>query len=861
MEPEFNYLFVSDFHIALGQDPFTKVYHPREDFLYDAEFFRFLRWADKNRENNGRSWELVFVGDCFDFLPVELAWYDEYQQIYDQLSRSLAQPNAKRALEPWYDFFNLSTLPDDVKIDLLSHFVKPNLLEFTTVGSDEIRPFLKKRQQLRDADDSYEYEELAGDPQFDEDASFEDVAGVPEETQIDDSPEPENPYWEHWESKLKLDDRQADMLRGADEYANEHDLVLVPPALTQAISPPDQNEAAALRKSSFIALKSIQTAPHRLPQFRLRKNARLTDLQYRMLTEEKMSLEKLYFIYRGHQTFFYSLAWWIARGHKLVILPGNHDLEIAWPKVHQRFKDLIYYSFQTNQKKWLAESPSKNGTDPDASPQNDQKSFLERINYHGWFYYKKGVFFAQHGAQYDNLNGTINLLNPYQTREPDPDKRKLNQAFGSLGVATFVAHMEDQFPQWESEGSYSVTLTRLLKEHPWRTARLIGANVWSFARLSWYQFRDTGGFHPNLEQQLPTRAEIQEYGQRFGIDETVVQQIYCSWDPPMFSLGWFRIAALLGLNLLGIVFWVVNLVLKAINWLFHPRGGLVLAATLLLFLLFLPGAAEFLGSLTGITDGWKNSTLNQVLNIPAAGLLIGLMLRAFWSGIADIVQQKKAAKNEKFFQLVFYHDYIFEGAKGVYNIFRANKVDPAPRYYIMGHDHHPGRKRLGYSPGYDGYDFTFFNTGSWLTSFESNSIRRLRTGGVDNEFTFLKIWGQSEIDDPFVDGALDYAAELMRWNDAANRADPQITIGTRQEEAQPVRGFWSALVVAVSLLFGFLLENFWLWSFLGLALGVTLAVIGQLHRIRHKQTMPVAEDFWQEESFAPGRTDCFSDSN
>ena len=68
---EFNYIFVSDFHVAAGIDPKINVYHPREDFYFDEEFLRFLVYMDQHREDNDKNWELIFNGDCFDFLPVE----------------------------------------------------------------------------------------------------------------------------------------------------------------------------------------------------------------------------------------------------------------------------------------------------------------------------------------------------------------------------------------------------------------------------------------------------------------------------------------------------------------------------------------------------------------------------------------------------------------------------------------------------------------------------------------------------------------------------------------------------------------------------------------------------------------------
>ena len=104
---EYNYLFVSDLHIASGVDPEKQTYHPREDFYYDLEFFRFLIWADKHPEN-GKKWELVFNGDCFDFLPVQTKLFD-----YQQFKEYVDSINEEEGWdESDWDFGDLSEMED-----------------------------------------------------------------------------------------------------------------------------------------------------------------------------------------------------------------------------------------------------------------------------------------------------------------------------------------------------------------------------------------------------------------------------------------------------------------------------------------------------------------------------------------------------------------------------------------------------------------------------------------------------------------------------------------------------------------------------------------------------------------------------
>src|SRR5204863_10169611 len=47
-------------------------------------------------------------------------------------------------------------------------------------------------------------------------------------------------------------------------------------------------------------------------------------------TEDYKSVWKLDRIVKGHQDFYHALAKWIAHGHRLIVVKGNHDLEWYW---------------------------------------------------------------------------------------------------------------------------------------------------------------------------------------------------------------------------------------------------------------------------------------------------------------------------------------------------------------------------------------------------------------------------------------------------------------------------------------------------------------------------------------------------
>jgi UDP-2,3-diacylglucosamine pyrophosphatase LpxH len=69
---QFDLLVISDLHLSEGRHPKTGAISPLEDFLFDEEFARFLRYyADSaSGGERRRKWHLIINGDFVDFLQV-----------------------------------------------------------------------------------------------------------------------------------------------------------------------------------------------------------------------------------------------------------------------------------------------------------------------------------------------------------------------------------------------------------------------------------------------------------------------------------------------------------------------------------------------------------------------------------------------------------------------------------------------------------------------------------------------------------------------------------------------------------------------------------------------------------------------
>lgn len=106
--------------------------------------------------------------------------------------------------------------------------------------------------------------------------------------------------------------------------------------------------------------------------------------------------EKLRRVARRHADVFAELAGFVADGHALTLVHGNHDIELHWDDVQNDFRETLVGH---------------------ARPV-DRDAFLERIAFNQWFFWRDGVAFIEHGHQYDPFCATANVMAPLSPLDP-----------------------------------------------------------------------------------------------------------------------------------------------------------------------------------------------------------------------------------------------------------------------------------------------------------------------------------------------------------------------------------------------------------------------------------------------------------
>jgi len=212
--------------------------------------------------------------------------------------------------------------------------------------------------------------------------------------------------------------------------------------------------------------------------------------KYGAKTDEASTILKLEKIARGHPVFFDSLHNFLAKGNRLTIIIGNHDIELFWPGVQECFRRLVR----------VDELASKAGV---------SESMAANVRFSPWFYYDRDYsFYAEHGNQYEELNSFRYFLYPVLPRR----QSELNLPVGSLFVRYLLNKVERINPFADNIKPNTKYIAWVLKNNPLsvrRLLKLLGQFVVTLAKsyrrsgsLSSYSSLDIAKFQQETDQRM-----------------------------------------------------------------------------------------------------------------------------------------------------------------------------------------------------------------------------------------------------------------------------------------------------------------------------------------------------------------------
>ncbi len=116
---------------------------------------------------------------------------------------------------------------------------------------------------------------------------------------------------------------------------------------------------------------------------------------------------KVRLVAERHRDVFEALAAFVADGHALTFVHGNHDVELYWDEVKAEIKEELWNNADRG-----ADVPGR-------------AEFMARVDFCAWFFYADGLAFIEHGHQYDEFCATDHFMAPLSPRDP----RRIRRGF------------------------------------------------------------------------------------------------------------------------------------------------------------------------------------------------------------------------------------------------------------------------------------------------------------------------------------------------------------------------------------------------------------------------------------------------
>ena len=126
----------------------------------------------------------------------------------------------------------------------------------------------------------------------------------------------------------------------------------------------------------------------------------------RLGSTEAESLEKLERVLEAHGAFFSSLRRYIEKGHRVVLVPGNHDVDLFWPRVRDRLVEALGC--------------------PDSDCFHFETSGVYRV----------GSLYVEHGNQYYADSVFEDFTHPF-LRDPKTGEMRLERCWGNCFLEYF----------------------------------------------------------------------------------------------------------------------------------------------------------------------------------------------------------------------------------------------------------------------------------------------------------------------------------------------------------------------------------------------------------------------------------------
>lgn len=208
--------------------------------------------------------------------------------------------------------------------------------------------------------------------------------------------------------------------------------------------------------------------------------------------EECKSVFKIQTILRDHPLFVGALQRFLAAGHRVVFVIGNHDVELHWPRVQAAIR------------KALTTAP----LDP------------EQLRFCEWFYVSNGDTLLEHGNQYDDYCLVLDPIHPViEVR----GRRRVRLPFGNLccrfmlnGMGLMNPHVDAAYIKPSLRHWLVFFYRKVARTQP----LLVWTWFWSACVSLWFALRE--GLLPAQKDPMGFRNRVEQIAARSNVTPEVV---------------------------------------------------------------------------------------------------------------------------------------------------------------------------------------------------------------------------------------------------------------------------------------------------------------------------------------------------
>ena len=434
-------------------------------------------------------------------------------------------------------------------------------------------------------------------------------------------------------------------------------------------------------------------------------------------TSGRATVWKLGQVRKGHPLFFQTLGWFLAHeGNKIILLKGNHDVELFWPAVQARLREIVMEAYQ----EWV--EGARNGSQPDSPlplrdylpAALDAADVAERLRFPAWFSYEPELFYVEHGNQYDPSNAFDNFLEPIleMDREHPIEEQRIALPFGSFFVRYFFNKVEDVHPFADNIKPLLRYVRYALLKEPVATARLL---------ITHYEVL------PQLWQQIGGKRAARRQEQAAQEHSPAAAEDPGAYDVPLDPARWQALYRI-----------------RAEHRRQVQRDSRKLSRGTAASVALNGGVAYFLAR------GLRHFVERKY------GSMVRSLLAAASSFIGTTVLSGELDKLDEYVNLDGAAEMICRELNRPGDDGQAAGV----RFLIFGHDHLASMKELhDDSQQRPPFRQWYVNTGSWLPTFDESN--RLLRGDV--QFTFLRIIPGLDDNRP---------PQLLEWRPQMNSVRP-----------------------------------------------------------------------------------------